>query len=479
MCRWHFAAAFRSGISRLGRRLHPPYRARLPSLMFALLKPAPDAARLAAERIDPQYRRLRLQVFLGIFLGYAAYYLVRKNFSLAMPDILKDYPQYSKAQLGTAMTGLSIAYGFSKFLMGSVSDRSNPRYFLPLGLLLSCAVLFVFGFVKEVYLSLTVMIVLQTLNGWFNGMGWAPCGKTMVHWFSTKERGRAVSIWNVAHNVGGALVATIALIGVTLFHDWGAKFYFNAMVSTVIAVIAFFLLRDTPQSCGLPAIEEHKNDYPPNYDDTFERTLSFREIFMQNVLNNRPLWAIAFANAFLYFVRYGVVDWIPTYLQTAKGFSFQQSSTAWALFEWAAVPGTILCGWISDKVFKSRRAPATILFMIPTLLGLIAYGLNRNGPLWIDITALITIGFFIYGPIMLIGLHALELVPKKAAGTAAGFTGFFGYVFGSAFAGTGVGWIVDHFDWSGVIIAMCICAVLTMVFSAFTLGHRTGSTAAL
>ena len=38
---------------------------------------------------------------------------------------------------------------------------------------------------------------------------------------------------------------------------------------------------------------------------------------------------------------------------------------------------------------------------------------------------------------MIIGLHALDLVPKKAAGTAAGFTGFFGYVFGSAIAGTG------------------------------------------
>ena len=100
--------------------------------MIAFLKPAPHAEPLPAERVDPEYRRLRLQVFAGIFFGYAAFYLVRKNFSLAMPDILREYPQYSKAQLGTAMTGLSVAYGFSKFLMGSVSDRSNPRWFLPL-----------------------------------------------------------------------------------------------------------------------------------------------------------------------------------------------------------------------------------------------------------------------------------------------------------------------------------------------------------
>ena len=445
--------------------------------MLSLLRPAPETARLPADRIDPEYRRLRLQVFLGIFLGYAGYYLVRKNFSLAIPDILRDHPQYSKAELGAAMTGLSVAYGFSKFLMGSVSDRSNPRYFLPLGLLLSCATLFVFGFVHAVYLSLTAMVVLQSLNGWFNGMGWAPCGKTMVHWFSTRERGRAVSVWNVAHNVGGALVATVAFAGVWLFGDWGAKFYFNAGVATLIAVVAWLLLRDTPQSCGLPPVEEYKQDYPPNYGAGHERPLGFREIFVTHVFGNRLLWAIAVANAFVYFVRYGVVDWVPTYLQTAKQFSFQQSSVAWAAFEWAGVPGTILCGWLSDKYFRSRRAPATILFMIPTLLGLVAYGLNREGPLWIDITALIVIGFFIYGPIMLIGLQALDMVPKKAAGTAAGFTGFFGYVFGSAFAGTGVGWIADHWGWGGVIVAMCVCSVLTMAFSALTLGHRAESSA--
>lgn len=443
--------------------------------MISLLKPAPAAPRLPADRIDPEYRRQRRQVFIGIFVGYAAYYLVRKNFALAMPDILKAYPQYSKAELGSAMTGLSIAYGVSKFIMGSVSDRSNPRWFMTFGLLLTSAVTFLFGTTPAIYGSLVAIVALQTLNGWFNGMGWPPCGKTMVHWFSTKERGVTVAFWNVAHNVGGALVANLALLGVTLFHDWGAKFYFNAVVAAACALIVLLLLRDTPQSRGLPPIEEYKNDYPPDYSARHEETLGFREIFLGQVLNNKFLWAIAVANAFCYFVRYGVVDWVPTYLQTAKGFSFKESSFAWAAFEYAAIPGTILCGWVSDKVFKGRRAPATILFMALTLVALIAYGLNRHGPLWIDIASLVAIGFFIYGPIMIIGLHALDLVSKKAAGTAAGFTGFFGYVFGSAIAGTGVGWIADHWGWSGVFGTMIVCCVLTMGFSALTLGHQTTS----
>ena len=443
--------------------------------MIGFLRSAPSIARLPADRIDPEYRRLRRQVFAGIFLGYAAYYLVRNNLALAIPDILREFPQHSKASLGTALTGLSIAYGASKFLMGSVSDRSNPRYFMPLGLLLSAGIIAATGLFKGIFASLALLVALQTLNGWVQGMGWPPCGKTMVHWFSTRERGVVVSVWNTAHNIGGALVASLAVLGVVLFGDWGAKFYFNALVAACVAVLAFVLLRDTPQACGLPPIEEHRNDYPPDYSESHERNFTFKEIFLEHVLNNRYLWAIAVANAFVYFVRYGVVNWIPTYLQMHKGFSFQQSSLGWSLYEWAAIPGTIACGWVSDKVFKSRRAPATILFMSLTLVAVVVYWLNINGPLWIDYAALIAIGFLIYGPIMIIGLHALDLVPKKAAGTAAGFTGFFGYVFGSAIAGTGVGWIADHWGWNGVFIAMVVCCVLTIAFSAMTLGHTATS----
>ena len=443
--------------------------------MIGFLQPAAFDEPLPAGRVAAEYKSLRRRVYAGIFIGYAGYYLVRNNFALAIPDLLAEHPEYNKEELGTVMTGLSVAYGVSKFLMGSVSDRSNPKYFMPLGLLLSCAIMAVFGLYDAIYASLTAMIALMALNGWVQGMGWPPCGKTMVHWFSTKERGLVVSTWNTAHNIGGALVANLALVGLLLFNDWGAKFYFNALVAAVIAIGVWFLLEDSPQSRGLPAIEQHRNDYPPGYDEAHERTLTFRAIFLKYVLPNKFLWAIAIANAFAYFVRYGVVNWIPTYLETAKGFSFKESSIAWSLYEYAAIPGTILCGWLSDRWFKGRRAPITMLFFGLTLVAVIVYWLNLKGPLWIDYASLFAIGFLVYGPIMMIGLHSLDLVPKKAAGTAAGLTGLFGYVFGSAIAGTGVGWIADRWDWHGVFITMIACCLLAIFFVGLTLGHRVRS----
>ena len=104
--------------------------------MFGPFKPAPHIAELPAEKIDSTYKRLRWQVFAGIFFGYAAYYFVRANFDLAQPGLIQA-GLYSKAELGVIGSAAGLAYGLSKFVMAGMSDRSNPRVFLPFGLLLS------------------------------------------------------------------------------------------------------------------------------------------------------------------------------------------------------------------------------------------------------------------------------------------------------------------------------------------------------
>lgn len=237
--------------------------------MFGIFRPAPHQAPLPDAEVDSTYRRLRWQIFAGIFIGYAGYYLLRKNFSLAMPYLIED--GYSRGQLGVAMSAIAIAYGLSKFIMGLVSDRSNPRVFLPFGLLVSAAVMFIFGFAHWATSSVAIMFVLLFINGWAQGMGWPPSGRTMVHWWSQKERGSVVSVWNVAHNVGGGLIGPLFLLGLALFGDWRSAFYVPAIVAVGVAVFAYFAMRDTPQSCGLPPIEKHKDDYPEGYDEHHER----------------------------------------------------------------------------------------------------------------------------------------------------------------------------------------------------------------
>lgn len=154
--------------------------------MLSIFKPASHTARLPAAEIDPTYRRLRWQIFLGIFFGYAAYYLVRKNFALAMPYLVEQ--GFSRGDLGFALSGISIAYGFSKFIMGSISDRSNPRVFLPAGLILAAAVMLFMGFVPWATSSIAIMFVLLFLCGWFRG--WA--GRRVAVLWCTGGRRKSV-----------------------------------------------------------------------------------------------------------------------------------------------------------------------------------------------------------------------------------------------------------------------------------------------
>ncbi|MFT4414781.1 glycerol-3-phosphate transporter [Fredinandcohnia humi] len=445
--------------------------------MLKLFKPAPAIDRLPEDRIDPEYKKLRLQVFLGIFFGYAAYYLLRKNFSLAMPYLTEE--GFTKTELGFALSAISIAYGISKFVMANISDRSNPRMFLPAGLILSAIVSLLMGFVPFFTSSVAIMFIMLFLNGWFQGMGWPPSGRVLVHWFSVSERGNKTAIWNVAHNVGGGLMAPIAIAGVSIFAGMSASgtgyegvFILPALVAVVVAIVSYFLIRDTPQSMGLPPIEEYRNDYPTKKKEVFETELTVKEILFKYVLNNKWVWAIAFANIFVYFVRYGVLDWAPTYLSEEKEFDMSKSSVAYFLYEWAGIPGTLLAGWISDKLFKGRRGPTGFVFMVGVLIAVLVYWFNPAGNPVIDMICLIAIGFLIYGPVMLIGLQALDFVPKKAAGTAAGLTGLFGYLGGTVTANALMGVIVDKSGWNAGFLLLTISCALAAIIFAFTWNVR-------
>ncbi|MCD6091530.1 MAG: glycerol-3-phosphate transporter [Bacteroidales bacterium] len=433
--------------------------------MLEFLKPKSAQELLPENQIDPTYKKLRFQVFMGIFIGYASYYLVRKNFSLIMPNLLEE--GYTKSELGWVLSAISIAYGLSKFLMGNVSDRSNSKIFLTLGLVLTASTMMLMGFIPLFTSSVTIMFIVLFINGWFQGMGWPACGRTMVHWYSINERGTKMSIWNVAHNVGGGLIGPLAILGLAIFNDWHSALYFPALVALVIAVLVYFLMRDTPQSCGLPPIEKWRNDYPEEYNEnTFEKELSGRDIFFKYVFKNKFLWYIAFANAFIYLIRYGVLDWAPTYLKEVRHFDLSESGWAYFLYEYAGIPGTLLAGWISDKVFGGRRAPTSILYMIFVTLAIVFYWKSES--LLVINISLIALGFLIYGPVMLIGVHALDLVPKKAAGTAAGLTGLFGYMGGALFANIAMGYIVQHYSWNAgfkILIGASIISILLLTLT--------------
>jgi OPA family glycerol-3-phosphate transporter-like MFS transporter len=123
---------------------------------------------------------------------------------------------------------------------------------------------------------------------------------------------------------------------------------------------------------------------------------------------------------------------------------------------------------LSDKVFNGRRAIPTILFMAVVAVFIFLYWQFSDNYLIVTLS-LIAIGFFIYGPVMLIGVQALDLAPKNAAGTAAGLTGFFGYFFGTAIlANIVIGYVAESAGWDWTFILLIAACLLSIVFMAFT-----------
>ena len=439
-------------------------------------KPAKHIARLPQDKIDPAYKKLRIQVFMGILVGYVCFYLVRNNFALAVPHLLQE--GFTKTQLGMVPSAAALAYGFSKFLMAIVSDRSNPRYFMAAGLFLAAIITFLMG-TSYILSSLTLMIGLMLCSGWVQAMGWPASARVMVHWFSEGERGAKMSIWACAQNIGGGLVALLAVIGMQYCGlSWqNSIFTFPAFITFAAAILAILLIRDTPQSEGLPSIEEYHHEKTActdacRPDAERERELTAKEILFKYVLVNKYLWFLALANIFVYFIRFGIGSWIPTYLSEVKGITHEASKMALFWYEYAAIPGIILCGWLSDKYFASRRAPMCVIYLIVVIIALLLYWLAPVGSTTLCTVALAAIGFFIYGPVVLIGISAVDIAPKKAAGTAAGLTGLLGYVVGTMGANLGAGAVVDHFGWNAAFIMLFAACILSIIF--LSLNWRVG-----
>ena len=351
---------------------------------------------------------------------------------------------------------MSIAYGASKFLSGIIGDKSNPRYFMSVGLILTGIFNVCFGMSS----ALWALAVFWGLNGWFQGWGWPGCAKLLTHWYSHSERGRWWSAWNKSHNLGGALIPIVAAFGAEHF-GWRYAMYIPGVICIGVGLYLMTTLRDTPQSLGLPPIEKFRDDYPDAASRKPEKSeLSTREILFEYVLRNKYIWVLAIAYFFVYVIRTAINDWSMLYLVEVKGYSNVTAGFCVCWFEIGGFLGSLIAGWSSDLIFKGKRNPVNVLFsgaMILVLLGFKAY--SAPFPV-LDAAFLFLFGFFIFGPQFLIGMATAELSHKKAAATSTGFAGFFAYCLGAASAGAPLGAIIKNSGWDAFLYTLIGCAAL-------------------
>lgn len=411
------------------------------------------------------YKYWQNRILLSLVFGYAAYYLVRVNFSMAIPALCQDL-NYTKTQIGAVASTWSVVYGIGKFCNGYLSDRSNARIFMSLGLLGSAITSLIMCSLESV---LFFTIIWGVFNAWFQSMGWPPVSKLLTHWFPPHELGTKWGIANLSHQIGGAIIP-ISAGYLIVEYGWQSAFWVPGLVSLFFSALLYLFLRDTPRSLGLPSIEvktglveseEHLNE---------EQDITTQEI-LQRIFCNKMLWYVCLGNMFLYIVRMGVLTWAPSLLRELKGASITLSGFHLAAFEIAGMAGGVAAGWLSDSVFKGRRGPVSLFYMLALVACLVYFWYIPAGYDLSNAIAMFAVGFFVYGPQVLVGVAAADFASKKAVGMAVGLTGSFGYA-GAALSGIGTGWIADHYGWDGGFIFFITSAVLACVFFALTWNSR-------
>ena len=404
------------------------------------------------------FKYWQIRTIVGSMAGYALFYFVRKNLSVAMPAMQVDLG-ISKTELGIFLTLHGLIYGISKFANGFIGDRVNARYFMVIGLVLTAVCNLLFGFSSAVL----ALGIFWMLNGWFQGMGYPPCARLLTHWIPPKELATKMSVWNTSHSIGAALVVIICGYIVTLGWRWG--FYVPALIALVGAVALWFTIRDVPSSVGLPAIvPEGVSKQEAEYEGSGKE---FKQFVRKQVFGNPVIWILALSNFFVYTIRYAVLDWGPTLLSEWKGVSTQHAGWMVAGFEIAGIAGMLISGWATDRFFGGRAPRVALICMALATFFVFLFWLLVAPPTWLATIILMAAGFFIYGPQALVGIAAANIATKRAAATAVGFTGLFGYA-STVVSGWGLGYLAENFGWSyamGALIGIGITGTLVLVLA--------------
>lgn len=420
----------------------------------------------STEEINKDYKYWRLHLMTSIWLGYAVFYFTRNSYKSIMPAMLKDL-DWQLSDVGILSTIFYVVYGSSRFLGGIISDKSNPRYFMGVGLIITGIINIAFGMSS----SLPALALLWGLNAFFQGWGWPPCTKILTTWYSRNERGFWWAVCNTSHNVGGAIIPLLAG-WLAVHYGWRYGMIVPGIVGIVMGAVLCVILRDRPESMGLPKVGEwRKDELELEQVKKSESSLTTWQVLRRYVFTNKFIWLLAVSYVLVYVVRIGVNDWANMYLVKEHGVDLLVANSAITMLEIGGFIGTIAAGWGSDKIFKGNRIPMNIIFMLGIMLSV--------GALWLlPLTSKLAlgavfflIGFFIFGPQMLTGMAAAEVCHKEYAGTATGFVGLFGYM-GAALTGLPLAMIIESASWNGFFIVMTAASLLSAVLIIPIIGGK-------
>ena len=387
----------------------------------------PSSERVPSDEVQGEYRRLRNRTFWGVTAAYALYYVCRMAMAVVKQPLI-DGNILSAAQLGIIGSAFYFVYAAGTFANGFIADYCNIRRFMATGLLVSTVVNLLMGVLGLAHgwwgfssaLLFIVFAVVWGINGYCQSMGAPPGVISLSRWFPLNRRGTFYSILSATPYLGKS-ISVFALGLVVAWIGWEYGFIFSAIAGVIGSVIILLFVSDTPESKGLPSVQELSGEEVLKTD-----TLPTKEL-QKMVVRHPGIWIIALSSAFVYITQHAVSEWGVLFLQKGKEYSLVSATEIIAFSEAFGIAGTVLAGWLSDRVFKGNRLIPVLLSGIVCLLSLGAF-LFSKGSYVLNIVYVATFSLSI-GVVYctVAGLMALDIVPRKATGSALGMVGLASY----------------------------------------------------
>jgi len=402
---------------------------------------------------DPTYERWRWQTFAITWLAYAGFNLTRMSFAVSKVGIEGDtHIQLTQRQMAWVDGAFLAAYAIGQFFWGVAGDRFGPRKVVLTGML--CSV--VAGFAMGACSTVTMFVALFFFQGLCQSSGWAPLVKNVGNFFSRRERGFVLGLWCTNYAVGG-LVASIIASFVAERFGWRYAFYIPAGVLMGVWILFYWGQRDRPEYVGLPPVESYHHEPTPvlKAGETPEEEPEGSWKVIREVATNPMVILLGVVYFCLKPTRYAILFWGPKYIYDRLGSGMAEAGILSSMFELAGPVSILLMGFVSDRVFGSRRMPVSIICLF--LLGGLLLALDHlPSTRWALGASLFLLGFLAYAPdAMIAGVAVVDFGAKKGASTATGLVNGLGSI-GAMVGGVIPGLLQEGWGWQRVFTCLAV-----------------------
>ncbi len=362
--------------------------------------------------------RYRWVVFCLLAFGYLLVYFHRLCPAVVSLDMQADL-KTSGALLGFLAAAYFYPYALMQIPSGLLSDSWGPRKTITVFFALAGAASILLGLVG----SLGLAILARVLVGLGVAMLFVPTMKVMTQWFKNEEFARMTGILMAIGGLG-AYTASRPLAWLSDMMGWRGSFVVIGVITIVVAVAIWFLVRNTPEEMGLQRVNQPTQGNPGKAIGLAQG--------IKIVLTSRPFWFLAawFFFSFCIFFSFGGL-WGGPYLMHVYGLSKAEAGNILGMLALAMIVGSPFISWLSDKVFRSRKKVIVLASVITLCLTIpLAFFPDAMSRPALYLLCFL-LGMFNSAIVVVAFTSAKELFPVEIAGTSVGLANLFPFLGGA------------------------------------------------